>query len=106
SDWDMEIYGHAWTAVRVCTAQEEHGGGRCLIRVRFCLRPSALAKMLRGAALLPGVVAVLLASLPMGLLAAACLSVYVHVWCRGTRRASWLVERFERSLKGLNLVRC
>ena len=35
SDWDLEVSGDRWTLLRVRTAQEEHGGGRRLIRVRI-----------------------------------------------------------------------
>ena len=31
---DLEVFSGPWTFVRICTAQEEHGGGRRLIRVR------------------------------------------------------------------------
>src|SRR5262249_29815779 len=37
-DWDLEIHGNAWTALQVCTAQEDHGQGKRLIRVRYRLR--------------------------------------------------------------------
>jgi GT2 family glycosyltransferase len=106
SDWDIQIHGHPWTIVCICTAEEEHGGGRCLIRVRFRVRPSALAKMLHGAALLSAALAVLLTSWAMTCLAGGCLAVYGVVWWLGTRRASRVVEGFEHSLEGLNLVRC
>ena len=34
----MKIHFSPWAAVRVSTAQENHGNGRHLIRVRFRLR--------------------------------------------------------------------
>ncbi len=44
SAWDVEAHGHQWTALQICTAQEDHGGGKRLIRVRYCLRLTAFAK--------------------------------------------------------------
>src|SRR5205823_2039150 len=35
SDWDLEVYCDRWTIIRVYSAQEEHGSGKRLIRVRF-----------------------------------------------------------------------
>src|SRR5262249_13332145 len=47
-DWDLEIYCHPWTVVQVCTAQEEHGSGKRLIRARFGLRTSGYTRLLLG----------------------------------------------------------
>ena len=57
SDWDLEVYCHPWTVVQVCTAQEDHGGGKRLIRVRYRLRPSGYMKALGAAVLLAAVAA-------------------------------------------------
>jgi hypothetical protein len=59
SDWDLEVHCHPWTVVRVSTAQEEHGGGKRLIRVRYRLRPGRSMKGLTLAGALAGVVAAL-----------------------------------------------
>jgi O-antigen biosynthesis protein len=63
SDWDVEVYCHPWTILRVSTAEEEHGAGKRLIRVRFQMRAaeytvalaSACVILLLGAALLRNV---------------------------------------------------
>jgi hypothetical protein len=52
SEWDVEVYCHPWTALRVCTAQEEYGGGRRLIRIRYHIRPNGSARVLKAAALI------------------------------------------------------
>src|SRR5207244_337359 len=44
SDWDVEVHCHPWTLIRVCTAQEDHGGGKRLIRIRYRLGLTAFAK--------------------------------------------------------------
>ena len=49
SDGDLEVHCHPWTTVQVCTAQEDHGSGKRLIRVRYRLRLSAFTKVLAAA---------------------------------------------------------
>jgi GT2 family glycosyltransferase len=44
SDWDVEVHGHPWTQLQVYTAQEDHGGRRHLIRVRYRLRLTPFAR--------------------------------------------------------------
>src|SRR5579872_1350325 len=51
TEFDAEIVCHPWTVLQLCTAQEDHGGGRRLIRVRYRLRPSEdLGMLLAGTA--------------------------------------------------------
>ena len=45
-NWDVEVYCHPWTVVQIATAQEDHGGGRRSIRVRYRLRPSGYTKFM------------------------------------------------------------
>ena len=52
SHWDLEIPYAPMTNVRLCTAQEEHGGGRRLIRVRFKRSLSTLTRIVAGGALI------------------------------------------------------
>jgi GT2 family glycosyltransferase len=107
SDWDIEVYCHPWTILRVSTAQEEHGAGKRLIRVRFRMRDAgytiALAStgviLLLGAALLRNVYlavgSVLLSSM-LWLLIKFC-----SAW-RGARVAAI----FDLMAQRLELTRC
>jgi O-antigen biosynthesis protein len=52
ADWDLRIYCHPWTAVEVCTAQEDYGSRKRLICVRYRLRPSGYLRLLGVLALL------------------------------------------------------
>ena len=36
--WDLQIFGHPWTQLQVTSTQEDHGGGKRLIRLRYRLR--------------------------------------------------------------------
>jgi GT2 family glycosyltransferase len=106
SDWDVEVHGHPWTLLRVATVQEEHGGPRRLIRVRYTLRLTAFGRAAAGV----GALAVLGASalnpwlavvglgLLSGLLAAA--------WWRGASLAGRVVRGLDSLARGQGLVRC
>jgi hypothetical protein len=83
SHWDLEIPYAPLTNVRVCTAQEEHGGGRRLIRVRYWRSLSTLARIVVGGGLIATVatavhypVAALVAVVPS-------VTVFVAAWWQG-----------------------
>ena len=52
SAFDLEIHGYRWTTLRVLTVQEEHGGGRRLIRVGYTLKTDAYLQAILAAAAL------------------------------------------------------
>src|SRR5262249_19039016 len=84
TDWDVELRLHPWTALRVCTAQEEHGGCRRLVRVRYCLRPSGATYALAAAAAVGlGVVVAVRHELAVGA-AALVAAAGMVAWWRGT----------------------
>jgi hypothetical protein len=106
SDWDVVIHSHPWTVLRVLTTQEDHGGRKHLIRVRYQMVPSGLLMVsaLTGAfalavgALLEGWGAVILL-VPLLL---ACLGM----WWRGTQRAAQAAAALDFLARSLNLLRC
>ncbi|MFM7205716.1 MAG: glycosyltransferase [Planctomycetaceae bacterium] len=106
SDWDVEVFGHPWTCVRVTTAQEEHGAGRRLVRLRYRFGPTWLgwtvlaalaASVAFAAAFEPRVAAVL-----GGVVAA------VTVWTagRGGRLAARIRDAFDRNAQAIGLLPC
>jgi GT2 family glycosyltransferase len=101
-DWDLEIYCHPWTIVQMCTADEEHGGGKRLIRVRFRLRPSGYLKLLAAAAVIAFVLQVWSATLALGALGLAGIGA----WGRGLYRASQAVALCDLTAKQMGMVRC
>ena len=106
SDWDMEIYCHPWTRVQVCTAQESHGGNKCLIRVRYRLRPSGYTKMIGWTALL---VAVMGIGMPSWLAINAVLllvAFYLGLWWLGTYRAAKVAAVFDVLARMMGMFRC
>jgi hypothetical protein len=67
---DLEVFHDPWKVVKICTAQEEHGGGNRLIRIRYRHRLGGLTKAIA----LLGVIAAFV-GLNVGLpVALACLA--------------------------------
>ena len=106
SDWDVEVFGHPWTCVRVASVQEEHGSGRRLVRLRYRFGPTwlgwtALAALATtvvfAASLRPG------AAVVLGGVAAAAV-----VWTagRGGRLAARIRAAFDSSARSAGLVPC
>jgi GT2 family glycosyltransferase len=92
SDWDLEIHSHPWTTVRVRTTQEEHGGGKRLIRVRYLLRPSETSWTLAIFAMI-GVIAVAGYDVIAGAgLAAVALALALVAWRRGRKLGEQVVR--------------
>ena len=105
-DWDVEIYCHPWTVVQVCTAEEDHGGGKRLIRVRYRLRTSGYLRALGAGA---GLLGLLGAGLPMwsaGAAAGALVALGLGLWWRGTHRAAQAVAVFDALAADLGMIRC
>jgi GT2 family glycosyltransferase len=111
SDWDLEIYCHAWTVVQVSTAQEEHGEGKRLIRIRYRLRTDGSAKVLGGLVVFTSLLGVgwltQSAVVETSLFFAACGAlgfVWSCLWWAGTRRAALAVGVVDAAAKDLNLI--
>jgi hypothetical protein len=111
SDWDLEIYCHAWTVVQISTAQEEHGQGRRLIRVRYRLRTDGYTKILGGLFVFTSLLgvgclaqsAVMESSLFFGACGVFGL-LWSWLWWRGTCRAALAVGVVEAAAKDLSLI--
>jgi GT2 family glycosyltransferase len=103
-EWDLRIDCHGWTAVEVCTTQENHGGPRRLIRTRFRLRPRMKLRFVQAAGVvLAGVTAGY--SLPAGAAVLGCLAgIQTWAWWRGVRRGGRAVRVFEIAAGQLGLL--
>jgi hypothetical protein len=102
----MVIYCHPWTALRISTAQEEHGGGRRLLRIRYRLRPTRFGALALGVALTTWAATAFL-NLPLGsagLALTIALSATI-VW-RGRRLAQDVVCIFDDLALELGMLRC
>jgi hypothetical protein len=89
----------------VCTAEEEHGGDRKLIRVRYRIRPSGYSKLLG----LFGLTALGLAGIfqawPLAVVGALSLAGVGGAWWRGCRRASQAVVLVDKLARDMGLSR-
>jgi len=106
SDWDVEVHPHPWTRLQVCTVQEDHGGRKHLIRVRYRLRPTPFARAVDTLGLaVCGILACfhpLAAGVALGVLAV----FLVGMWLRGLALAGRAVEGFDGVARRLGLLRC
>lgn len=101
---DIDICSHAWTILHVCTVQEEHGGGKRLIRIRYRLRPSRFAWLMAAlGALTVAAACEAHAAAGLGAAAAVCLGL-LGTWWRGSRLASYAIGVFEDFAQRLGLV--
>lgn len=106
SNWDFEVHCQPWTVVRICTAQEDHEGGRRLIRLRYRLRPSGYARMIGavGLATTPLVAAI---SLPIaGAIAAVLLACGLIAWRGGSGRAARVTRLIDETAGDMGMIPC
>jgi GT2 family glycosyltransferase len=106
SDWDLRIYCHPWTAVEICTAQEDHAEGKRLIRVRYRLRPSRHLRALALGAALATAWAVVLPGWTSAVAVGVCVALTAGLWWMGARRAALAVALVDATATGLGLLRC
>ncbi len=106
SDWDVEIFGHPWTCVRVTSVQEEHGSGRRLIRLRYRLRPTWLGWVTLVAVAATLAMAAVVRPVEAAVLAVAAVVAILWVAGRGGRLATRIRDAFDRQARGLGLVPC
>jgi GT2 family glycosyltransferase len=105
-DWDVKVFTRGWVTVELSTTQEDHGGGKRLIRARFRQRLCAAGKLFGAAGVLAA--AAVLVSDPalgggmLGLVAGAVL----WGWWRGTGVAARVVAIVEEVAAELKMTRC
>jgi GT2 family glycosyltransferase len=106
-DWDLEIHCHPWTVVRVCTVEEEHGGNRHLIRVRYRLRPSGHLNLVAAVGGAATAIAACFLSWPVtAAVGGAYLGAWLGLWVLGTWKAGHALALFDAWAADLGLVRC
>jgi GT2 family glycosyltransferase len=106
SSWDAQIYCHPGTVVEVCTAQEDHGGGKRLIRTRYRLRAGGYVKALAWTAVVAVPCAVALQAWGVAAAAAMLLALCAALWWHGARRASRVLALVDAVARDMGLMRC
>jgi GT2 family glycosyltransferase len=105
SAWDVQVHCHPWTVVGLVTAQEDHGGDRVLVRVRYRLRASGYLRLLLGAA-----VAGLSVALAWGLWTSLVVPALVAfagglLWLRGVSRAARVLALVDQQAQTLGMIK-
>ncbi|HJT35289.1 MAG TPA: glycosyltransferase [Pirellulales bacterium] len=104
--WDLEVYCGAGLILKILTAQEEHGSGRRLVRVRYRLVPTGLHK-LAALTLLTGTAAAVVSYPWVGLCLAAGAIVGITVaWGRALIAATHVVRLFDHTARRLAMIPC
>jgi prepilin-type N-terminal cleavage/methylation domain-containing protein/prepilin-type processing-associated H-X9-DG protein len=104
--WDLQVFCHPATLLRLATAEEEHGDGKRLIRVRMQACPSGYLKT----AFVLGIAAVFLGALTgswLGLSGGALVLVAGATWFwRGALRAGSIVNSVRRTAEQAGMTTC
>jgi GT2 family glycosyltransferase len=105
--WDLRIYCHPLTEVRVATVQEDHGSGKRLIRIRFAMRLRPSARLAAGLGLLAAATFAGALAWAVGVgLAAGVLAAVGVGWWSAARRAARAVAVFDHAAAKLGVFRC
>jgi GT2 family glycosyltransferase len=105
SDWDLEVSGDPWTLIRVSSVQEDHGGGKRVIQLRYRLRPDGLVVGVLAFAVLIAPIALLAGAWPAVVADAVILLLGLGIWWLGTQRAMKVVAIFDRIATAMGLLR-
>ena len=105
-EWDIAVYCDWGLILKIVTAQEEHGQGKRLIRIRYCLGPTASMKALALFSVVAFAVGVV--PYPTATIAAAGLSLVlgVRAWRRGLVAASRVIALFGTEAQRLQMIAC
>jgi len=106
SDWDVEIFCHPWTVLRVFTTQENHGGNKILVRVRYRQRFSGNTRLLAAGALLLAGVAGFFEIWSAAAVVAALGLMCAAIWWRGTSRAASAQAVLDTLARKLGMIPC
>ena len=105
SDCDLEVFADPGVTVRICTAQEELGGGERMLRLRYLLRVTSFARVVFGTA---AVVATALFSVNGWAalsLWGSLLVIMLIAWRRGVRLWARIASLFDDMATDMALIR-
>jgi GT2 family glycosyltransferase len=106
STWDLRINCTRLGAVRVCTAQENHGSGKRLIRVRYSFQMNDSVRILGAAGAVAAIAAAFASPAASAAMGTALLATILTVWWRGLSRAVHIAGTFDAVAGDLGLVSC
>ena len=101
---DLTVFPHAWTAVSVRTVQEDHSGGRRLLRVRLRLFPNAQVRWALGGAAALGLVALATPAVPAAVGAVGLVALVAVAWRCGLERRARLAALADEAARAVGLL--
>jgi glycosyltransferase involved in cell wall biosynthesis len=106
AEWDLKVFCGRWVITEVATTQEDHGGGKRLIRVRYRQQFRDGAKLLVVVGMLGAAAAMdVHVALGAGILVLLWGSLCV-LWWRGTRLAAKVAAVFDFVATDMKMTRC
>ncbi|AGA28603.1 glycosyltransferase [Singulisphaera acidiphila] len=106
SDWDLGVYCRAGLILKVCTVQEDHGGGRCLIRVCYRLSLAQWVKAIGTVAAVALPVFALTFPKPAAIVLTATSALLAARWWQASRAADRVVDWFDAVAGQIGLTPC
>jgi glycosyltransferase involved in cell wall biosynthesis len=83
--WDLDVIVHPWVSVTMCTTQEDHEGGRRLIRARLQQRFRPHTMLLAGVTTAAAIAAMLVDQLVGAGVLVGTIAALAFAWVSGTR---------------------
>ena len=102
----MEIFCHPWTVLHMCTAQEDHGSGKRLVRVRFELRQATYLSALFLLGIAFAEAGIYYRLIGLGAASVLVLAGVLGIWWRGRALAGQAIRAVDRLAGGMGLLRC
>jgi hypothetical protein len=106
TDWDLQVYNNRWTVAEACTVQQNHGGNKRLIRIRYRLKTRPLFWLVAAFGLVLACICLLIDERMAGGVGAAVLVALAALWWRGVSLAGRITKVFSLKARELKLHRC
>ena len=103
TDSDLDIYPHGWTALHLCTVQEDHSGGHRLLRMRVDMRPNVQMWWACAGLVVLTYLALLTPAWVAAVGASGLAMLVALAWREGVRRRRLLVAHADRAAQAIGL---
>ena len=101
---DLTVYPHGWTSLNVCTVQEDHSGGRRLLRVRLGLVPDDQMGWAAGGVVALVAVGLAVPAVPALVAAAVLTGVAAVAWRVGLERRARVAALADQAAAAIGMV--
>ena len=101
---DLTVFPHGWTSLQACTVQEDHSGGRRLLRVRLGLTANGEMLWTAGAVVVLVAIGLSAGALPVLATAAVLAAVAVAAWRVGLERRARVAALADDAAAAIGMV--